>query len=200
MNRTMPPPIRRIARPGDIFLLLLPTAQELQSLREQQRLLQSRYGGKIVDFVHITCERFSPERENEEKGCLEYLKNNITRLSPFMLYADTLVQFFAPYWGEEVLRWQVQDTKEYVHLRKLLAASLHQTGCGSHFDRRKPTTCTALRLENKVEHLPQEPSGSFPIPLFKANTLLVSKLVRENEFDILAKILLEDQSFMNEVV
>lgn len=185
-------PSHRTARPGDIFILLVPTAQELHLLRERQLALQSRYGGEVVDFVHITCDRFSPEPERSEKNCINFLMSNLTSISPFMLYTDRLVQFFAPYWGMEVLRWQVQETKAYSWLRTLLADSLNQMGCASHFNRRKPTTCTALRLENKIDLAQFGEDGTYPTRLFEASNLWVSKLVREEEFEILERIRLEN--------
>jgi len=193
MNGTSQSPFRRIARPGDIFILLVPMAQELHLLREQQQVLQSRFGGEIIDFVHITCDRFSPEQQNEENACIELMKKKLKTLPSFMIYTDQLVQFFAPYWDEEVLRWQVQETEQYSQLRDILATSLLQTGCGSHFERNKPTTCTALRLEGKINFFPLGSSVSFPAPLFKANKLWVSKLVQENKFEILEKIRLDNK-------
>ena len=187
----------RIARPGDIFLLLVPSGEELVILRDKQQKLKSLYGGEIVDFVHITCERFSPEDGMEESFCIDYLRRNVTALSSFNLYAENLVQFYAPYWEKEVLRWQVKEAENYVRLRHILAASLKETGCGSHFDLARPTTCTALRLGEKIG---LKPETTFDIPstlLFKANHLWVSKLIREEEFKILAKIRMDDHSFLS---
>jgi len=128
MNTSSHSSTDRIARPGDIFLLLVPTTHELKELRERQLILQSQYGGEIVDFVHITCERFSPNEKKEERICIDYLKHNVTALAPFTLYAAKIVQYYAPYWGEEVLRWQVQETDDYKHLRNVLAADHILTG------------------------------------------------------------------------
>ncbi len=197
MNTSSHSSTDRIARPGDIFLLLVPTTHELKELRERQLILQSQYGGEIVDFVHITCERFSPNEKKEERICIDYLKHNVTALAPFTLYAAKIVQYYAPYWGEEVLRWQVQETDDYKHLRNVLAASLAETGCGSHFDRNKPTTCTALRLDEKIELEPSSDKDSFPAALFEADHLWISKLVGKNKFTILSKIRMKDQSFID---
>ena len=193
LSQTLP---HRIARPGDIFLLLVPSQEELILLREKQQGLRSVYGGKVVNFVHITCERFSPDNGMEESFCIEYLRRNVTALSSFNLITEKLVQFYAPYWGKEVLRWQVKETDNYVQLRHILAASLQETGCSSHFDLDRPTTCTALRLGERIN---PKHEASFEIPptlLFKANHVWVSKLIREDEFKILAKIRMEDQSFL----
>lgn len=197
MNGTKVTSTHRIAKPGDVFLLLIPSPEELSLLQEEQRKLQSRFGGEIVNFVHVTCERFSPTKEEEEEHCVAYLRQNVTALSPFMLYAEKLVQFFAPYWGQEVLRWQVKENNDYTHLRRFIAASLDTTGCGSHFDLDKPTTCTSLRLEEKIELGSEIALENSPFPLFKADHLWVSKLIGENEFTILAKIRMEDQSFLD---
>ena len=146
----------------------------------------------MVDFIHITCERFLPKQGKEEKGCIDHLISELTKITPFRLFANQLVQFFAPYWDVEVLRWQVKETDEYSNLRKVLAAALHRFGCSPHFDLHIPTTCTALRLREEIDLRNQGTDESIPNPLFEANHLWISKLVRKNQFDILEKLSLKN--------
>jgi hypothetical protein len=65
---------RKTAKPGDICILLFPTATELRVLRQQQAVLQAQYGGRIIIFSQITAlnafeilgrVEFSTDRETQ---------------------------------------------------------------------------------------------------------------------------------------
>jgi len=64
---------QRKAQPGDFFILLVPSAQELHHLRRWQSELQAQYGGQKVDFLHITCQRFTPHNGQSEESCIKSL-------------------------------------------------------------------------------------------------------------------------------
>jgi hypothetical protein len=183
-------PQTRVAKPGDIFLLLVPTAQELHHLRQQQTMLQARYGGQMVPLLHITCQRFTAQEEALEASCIDIFKKELSDIQPFTIYTDMLIQFFAPYWQKQVLRWRVQETDEYASFRDRLDVTLKKTNCCSQFDRYRFATCTALNLENPIELEENPPGFSFPAILFTAKELLVSKLEDENQFEILSTITL----------
>jgi hypothetical protein len=182
----------RVAKPGDIFLLLVPTAQELHHLRQQQTMLQARYGGQMVPLLHITCQRFTPQEEAFEASCIDIFKMELQNIQPFTIYTDKLIQFFAPYWQTQVLRWRVQETEVYASFRDKLDMTLTKTNCRSQFDRFRFASCTALNLENPIVLEENTPGFSFPAPLFTAKELLVSKLEDENHFEILSTITLND--------
>ncbi|MFH1634829.1 MAG: hypothetical protein ABIG63_12605, partial [Chloroflexota bacterium] len=98
----MPTPNQRLAQPGDIFVLLVPVAQELQLLRKKQAELQAQCGGQIVDHVHITCQRFTPPWMQFAATCVATLTKEIRAFAPFPVFSDGLVQFRAPYWQTHV--------------------------------------------------------------------------------------------------
>jgi len=185
-------PTYRVAQPGDIFLLLVPSAAELDRLRQWQAVLQQRYGGRLVEFPHITCQRFTPPEGQFSEQCIASLQDDLKSQSQFMIYTDGLIQFYAPYWGTQVLRWRVQENDDYAKFRDKLDATLSKTRCPSHFDRLRHATCTALDLEQAVNLEPNPGDGPFPAPLFKARELLVSKLVDENRFEFLDTICLPE--------
>ena len=61
------PPVDIYVRPaqlGDICVLLEPTDQdEIRLLRQRQLALQARFGGKPIENVHLTCQRFESQDE-----------------------------------------------------------------------------------------------------------------------------------------
>ena len=48
----------RVARPGDVCILLEPDVNEIPRLRWLQRELQTSFGGRMQERVHFTCQRF----------------------------------------------------------------------------------------------------------------------------------------------
>ncbi len=181
----------RVAQAGDIFLLLVPPAQELQHLQQWQAKLQARYHGQPVDFIHVTCQRFTPRNHKVEKVCIDLLKVDLRNLPAFTLYTDRLIQFYAPYWQHYVLRWRVQETDEYAAFRDRLDQALIKIGCPSHFNRRRHATCTALNLKEKIELDENSSPIDPPRPLFTVRELVISKLQDTRQFRILGTIPLE---------
>ena len=175
----------RIARPGDIFLLLVPPARELHRIKAWQANLQSRFGGRILPDPHITCQRFTPAQGLSTADCLRNLAGELGSIRPFPIYTDRLIQFHAAYWQTQVLRWRIQETDEYAEFRDRLDITLQRIQCPSHFNRLRHATCTAIELDQPTD-LPQKiATAGLPAILFTARTLLVSELLESFEFDIL---------------
>ena len=188
MTQTNP----RIAQPGDIFILLVPTAQELHLIKQWQLMLQERYGGHVVPNPHITCQRFSRRIGQSRGACIDHLTSDLCVINSFQLYTDRLIQFFAPYWGTRVLRWRIQETADYANFRGFLKAILETLNCPSHFNRRRNASCTALNLEGTSD-LEIHPSGVvYPAPLFTAKEVWISELDGNRDFSVLETIQLKD--------
>jgi hypothetical protein len=178
----------RIAQPGDIFILLGPSAQELHLLRQWQADLQTRYGGKLVNHIHITSQRFTPQQRLLEESCVELLKNELQNLQSFPIFTDKLIQFYARYWDTLVLRWRVQETDTYTKFRDVLDQTLEIVQCPSHFDRQRHASCGALNLDVRSDLENNPPVRNYPAYLFTARELLISKLIGDNEFEIIETI------------
>ena len=184
------PEAPRIAQPGDIFILLVPSESELEQLRHKQIDLQSQYGGQLIDPIHITVERFSPGNELCTEDCITPIKRSLYQVQPFQLRTDALIQFFAPYWHSQVLRWRVQESAIWNDFRDLLERTLRDIGCPSHFVRRRHATCTILKLDGEID-LPPE-AQDFSLPLFTVRQIWISVLKEDGQFEILEKITLGD--------
>ncbi len=180
------PETPRIAQPGDIFILLVPTGDDLDRLQRLQGKLQAQYGGQPVTPIHVTVERFTPIDGKLTQDCIPALNEIISNIEPFQISTDALIQFYAPYWRSYVLRWRVKETDIWNKFRDLLEITLCEVQCPSHFTRRRHASCTILKLDNEVT-LPANP---FEIvqPLFVVREFWVSLLTEENQFDILEKL------------
>lgn len=180
------PPNPRAAQPGDIFLLLIPSGEDLERLRHEQRAMQVQYGGHPVEPIHITVERFSPQEPQLPRECVTKLRDSLAAVQPFSIEANAIIQFLAPYWQSYVLRWRVQQSSAWVNFREQIKATLKDIDCPSHFVRRRHATCTILKLENKVT-LPTPPP-EISLPLFIVKELRISTLRDDGYFEVLEKL------------
>jgi hypothetical protein len=179
---------KRVAQIGDIFILLVPTAQELQQLRKYQSELQLHIAGEIVDHIHITCQRFSLRDDQEIEDCLTPLKTVLNVHRPFPIYTDRIIQFEAPYHQHYVVRWRIKATKAWVNFRDSLDAVLNRIDCPSHFHRRRYASCTALNTRSRVDIDPGRLEYQFPHFLFNAQNIVISQLQRDNKFGTICNI------------
>jgi len=183
----------RVAQVGDIFILLVPSGSDLQKLRKWQVDLQSKFGGQIVDFIHITCQRFSPEDSYYENLCIKNLERAFKYTESFAITTDKIIQFYAPYWCNFVIRWRVEETLQYQKFRNMMESILLKIKCPSHFSRLRHASCTALDLETKLDISNFIQLYQLPQFLFTANVAKISKLLSDNQFEILATLNLKNQ-------
>ena len=116
---------QRVAQPGDIFVLLVPNGVDQEHLNQKHNSLQAHFGGQAVLPIHITTQRFSPGNGQITTNCIETLRESLSGFQPFPIIADALIQFFAPYWQCQVLRWRVQETPAWANFRDQLENTLH---------------------------------------------------------------------------
>ena len=179
----------RAAQPGDIFLLLLPTGEDFARLEQEQDSWKTRYGGQLVRPIHITVQRFSPNKNQIPKDCVNTLRVNLSGMQPFAVDADAIIQFFAPYWQSYVLRWRVKSTPAWSNFRDHVKTVLDQIHCPSHFQRQRHATCTILKLNDKVD-LPSA-TTEISLPLFTVREILISTLKEDGNFEVLERIKLQ---------
>lgn len=179
---------QRAAKPGDTFILLVPPAQELHHLEKLQLGFQNQYSGKIVDHIHITCERFTPKREKFPQECSAVLRHHIGNLTPFTVFSDAVIQFYAPYWQNQVLRWRIEETAAWIEFRTLLRKTLEGIACPSHFDRQRRATCSILTLDKAAELGEKHDLAIHSQKLFTAQEAVISQLHENHQFEILETI------------
>jgi len=178
----------RVAQPGDTFILLVPSAQELHHLHRKQNEFRNQYGGQLIDHIHITSERFSPKRTTSPKECSAVLRHHIGSLEPFPVFSDAVIQFHAPYWKSHVLRWRIQDTAAWLDFRNLLTKTLKGVDCPSHFDRHRRATCSILALADPVDLSEKHNSANNSQKLFTAKKVVISRLQNNYQFEIIETI------------
>jgi len=181
----------RTARPGDLFILLVPTGEELSELRRRQHELLQRFGGQAAVNLHVTCERFHlqtdrsrPLPEAELEASLLKLRMRLQSLRSFSIFSNGLVSYYAPFWKTHVLRWRVVETGACLAFRKFTHHSLEESGGHSHYVQHNLPTCNAL-VEVGVVRLSPEESHQPPFLLFTARQVRISRLQAGGVFQTL---------------
>jgi hypothetical protein len=180
----------RVAQPGDIFILLEPAAQDLHRLQLEQEDLKNKYGGQTVDYIHITCQRFTTPPGQSPQLCSAKIQKLIKGIDPFDILTDGLITFYAPYWQNRVLRWRISDSDSWISFQTRIERILKIIKCPSHFTRKRRGSCSALVLNKKL--ILQEKISHYdsPVHLFTARYLIISRLNSRRQFDIINRIYL----------
>ena len=200
----------RRARPGDVCVLLEPAEDEIPSLRQLQMSLQTLFGGRPHERVHLTCQRFELREERLWPDIVQHLRTHLAAIQPFPITADSLVLFESRFWQSRLLRWRIQVTPDVRRFTRLVENGLVAahvapprllrpvTGSSVgtlHFSPPSgwvPTLVTALEAiprANLDRHLSEI---AFPQHLFTGRQVVVSKIIGERQFDILETIQLAD--------
>jgi hypothetical protein len=184
----------RPTRTGDICVLLEPSNQtELKQLRQYQNALQARFGGQPAEVIHLTCQRFEIQREDQLNGLVENLLKSRNEVKPFPISAVSLSALHEEYRDTNILKWCVQVMDDLMRFLAFIENGLLTSGIlplqKSWF---VPTLVTALvgiydlNIESKIEEL------KFPQYLYYASQFQLSKICAPSEFEILATIQLFD--------
>jgi hypothetical protein len=183
--------LHRTAQPGDVCLLLEPAEEEIDELRQRQVGLQARFGGRLHERVHLTCQRFELPDEGLLPGLIQHLRRALVAVRPFPIVVVSLVQSYHPFWDSRLLRWRIQYPDDLGRFGLIVEDALDAAGITPHFSVRsgwKPTLVTALEAIPEV-NLDRHPGGiSFPHHLFVARRVVLSRIRGRGEFEILETV------------
>ena len=93
----------RLAQPGDIFVLLVPSEDELPALLQRQLALQARFGGRPQKDMHLTCQRFSLPDDRLLEDLIRRLETRLSAPAPFPIVALDVMQYNSPFWDTDLL-------------------------------------------------------------------------------------------------
>ena len=184
MKRTI-----RLAQPGDMFVLLEPSAQEAICLRQRQLALQARFGGQPHELVHLTCQRFTLGDESRVNGVIDRVVGLHTQ-PPLDLVAISLIQFEHAFWGSRLLRWQVRVTDELHCFCRLVDDILTQAGATVHYPWStswENKSVTALENVPPVDLDSSLAETEYPHQLFDVCQVVLSRIADQSVFEILAQ-------------
>jgi len=180
----------RPARPGDYCVLLAADAGEPR-LRERLARLQRRCGGRAVEPVHLTCQRFVAPPEALEEY-LSLIRPIVLACARISVEATSLVKWQAPGRHERNLRWGIALTaplRAFAAMteRVLVAAG----GVPLYASGWLPSLVTALEGIDDISYDPNQlTTETFPFELFEAQRVLVTRIAGDNEYALEQELVL----------
>ena len=121
-------PAPRAAVPGDVCLLLEPAEDETARLGELQTYLQSLFGGRAHEHLHLTCQRFELREQQLLPDVIQHLSTNLAAIQPFPISASSLVAMEHRSWQLRLLRWQIQVSSAVRRFARLVEDGLEAAG------------------------------------------------------------------------
>jgi len=183
----------RVARPGDVCILLEPNINEIPRVRSLQRQLQASLGGHPQERVHFTCQRFGLPDDASLPLVLQALQKQLANVVPFPVHADCLQLVEHPFWEFCVLRWDLDRTQEMWCFAESVDRALVEVGMAPHYpcgDGWRPhvTALEAIASANG-HHVNGTHRGQL---LYTARRVALSQVMEGKRFEILATIELKE--------
>ena len=179
----------RPAQVGDICLLIQSSQSTTGDLYHRQLALQARYGGTLIQPIHLTCQRFTGEDERHWQPLLAYLRQNMDAVMPFPLTAVALQTLAVPVLQTTILKWAIAMTPGLLQFQALIEDALDASGIAGHYAPGFVSSLVAA-LRDITPPPPAQPlyDPTLPYPLFSADQLVLSRILGPNQFAILATL------------
>jgi GNAT superfamily N-acetyltransferase len=173
----------REGRAGDLCLLLLPDHSEVAALTARQEALRTYFGGRLVQPVHLTCDRFEPAANNNLPCLLDDLRRLFAPIRPFPLTAVGLRTIPTSFRGH-ILKWELAGDGRLPPLINQLTQLLTNHNARLFYaPLDQPGLVTALADIDRTDTA--EWPGRWPTHLFTAAHVLLSRIDQPGKFTIL---------------
>lgn len=170
----------RKAKPGDCFLLFVPSAEEHHALAPLIRQFQDHHGGRLVPIVHLTCQRFSIEGKDVDR-ILDYLSQHLCG-HPFPVIAHSYAMATSRFNRRSVLHWQLNDDSPWYAFREQVDACLKEMNLTPQYTHLIKGHFTLLYEINDTP-VKEELANLLPQTVFEARTLKLSQMNESLTFD-----------------
>jgi hypothetical protein len=182
------------AQIGDLCLLIQSSQPAAAGdLYNHQRALHNRYGGTIIEPVHLTCQRFAGDDERQWQQLLPHLRQGIGTIMPFPLTAVALQTLAVPVLQTTILKWVVDVTPALLQFHALVNDALQRSGITGHYPPGFTSSLVAA-LRDIAPPMPPLHDPALPYPLFTADQIALSRILGPNEFAILATLSVDPHS------
>ena len=170
------------AKPGDICVLLTPLSEETDYIWNWQSNLQTSYGGMCTDPVHITCQRFDYQTQEQLIQVTQGLQAFLDSTDPMEVIGIELSPLFSPFHKAHILKCKIRITPEIENLGVSINRILQEANVHSHFPWTVPDMVTVLEditpLRNGIE-----PALCLPYRLFTGCCLILSRIIAVNHYE-----------------
>lgn len=175
----------RAIRTGNTFLLLSPTQVQTELDAHVQRL-QQILGGRRIDPLHFTSQRFTFQDEAGWSGFCQELGERLSEVPPLVFHATGLVPLYSEYRQARVLKWRILPNEELVEFSRMIETMLTRHGGRSFFPRGWHTKLiTALEHVDRVDLSLRHEEQRIPWPLFTTERIILSRFTSQDDYETL---------------
>ena len=179
----------RPAQIGDLCLLIQSSQPISDELYPRQRALQARYGGTLIQPLHLTCQRFAGQDERQWQFLLTHLRQHMGAVMPFPVTAVGLQTLAVPVLQTTILKWVIALTPALLQFQALIDDALAGSGIAGHYAPGFVSSLVAALRDITPATLTQPLHDStLPYLLFTADQLVLSRILGPNQFAILATL------------
>lgn len=183
----------RSARPGDFCVLLVPKEGDAIPAIQIQRDLQDFFGGRPVNPVHVTCDRFELHDQRLLEKIAIRLKHQAKLLPPIPLSAFSVKTIESDFRGGYILKWLVYLNDPLRQWINFVDDTLDAVGV-----RRFYSSLGDMRIVTALESIEEIDTGpflnqaTFPQYLFTARQVLLSRILGSGNYEALGHFDLSD--------
>lgn len=172
----------RTARSGDLCVLLLPDPGALAEHPPQLDWLQRAFGGRHVRPLHMTLARCDPqERTAALIASLENIRSALRSVT--VTATGSLAPFTSDFRGEKVLKMAIAPSEALSHSQATVLGAVRSAGLESVYGDEHWWTVTVLEGIDRSEGGTED--VKFPLELFVAKRLALSRIDRAHEYTML---------------
>jgi hypothetical protein len=157
-----------------------------KELQTHQLGLQEMFGGRLIEPVHYTIQRFRFFEEERLQDFRDELKQSLRNILPFPVQAQNIVTLYSEYRRARVLKWHINLTSELQNVADLVEKLLNlHKGKSMLPSRWISDLITALEdiqdmgFQRNLQLIP------VPDPLFKVEQLILAQFTNQQDFKIL---------------
>lgn len=190
-------PVARLSQAGDICVLIESDDQgETQTLRQRQQELIARYGGRIVEPVHLTCQRLEAKNARSITRLGQRVAKGLADFEPFPLTAFALMPLYSEFRQIYILKWAIHRTAALERLSTIVENAVNADGTASLYPAGwvslLVTALEDIRPLAVTDHTEQLLA---PYPLFTPGVVSISLLKGSNgsafEFELLERFAIQ---------
>lgn len=171
----------RAAQAGDICILLVPSHPPSTNVREFLNKLKRDFGGRIVEPLHVTVDRVVAA---DTADVVRAIRECAPRLRRAAVRGEGMFVLRSAYRGANVLKLDVGRDSALDHDIDELRSALRQAALTPMYGDERSMSVTALeRIERPGA--PDTAVAAFPLDLFVADTLLISRIRGVGDYEIL---------------
>jgi hypothetical protein len=175
----------RIAKTGDIFVLLTPTPNLTADDFAWQNKWQGDFGGSRTDPLHVSLQRFVCPNDVILEHFINTLRAATAPLAPLSLAGVDLRPLYSAFREKYILKCRVNRDEPFQALDTIIRQTILESGQQPHY---RHLAVLITVLEGIAKPISLAPKAlPIPVPLFVGSHLVVSQIVGQEQYEFIAE-------------